>query len=99
MSDTTNESLPVESPDVEEGPDFGQFYMPSFPMYNNEETSRKVTITLPTVDTLGIQEGAPTIEVEATSDGSNLLINVTAVGMARSPQEYDAIIHLMATAI
>jgi hypothetical protein len=65
----------------------------------DHNTRRKVTIELPTLDALGVTEEAPTIEVESNSDGSNLTITARATSQARSQQEYDAIIHLLATAL
>ena len=95
MSDTieqTEQREPTEA-EVLEG------MMPSFPMFAPERTTRKISVELPPVDNLGIQTDAPTIEVEAESDGAHLTIKVRCEGMARNTQEYDALIHLMASSI
>jgi hypothetical protein len=69
------------------------------PSLFEQRTSRRVLITLPDMDNLGLSEDAPQVSVEADSDGSNLTITVVSTGPARSREEYDAIIHLMSTAL
>jgi len=65
----------------------------------DEESRRTITITLPTIDTLGLQEGAPTLVIQASGKGNTLTIDAHANGEARSQEEYDAMIHLIGLSI
>ena len=84
-------------PDNPQWSPVNNLFPPEF--FQEQPTTRNVRIVLPDLDTLGITELAPVVNVEAKSDGKNLQITVVPTGSARSPQEYDAIIHLMSTAL
>lgn len=99
MQDTELPFPPVEAEDENDQLQTALSAMFQGQMPHDEETTRTVTITMPTIDELGLQEEAPTVTIHAKGTGTSLVIDTLITGQARSRAEYDAIVHLIGLSI